>query len=273
MPILTDGGSGKGPACTAGDVRDMGSIPGLGLSPGGECGNPLQYSCLEDSMDKRAWRAIVHRVAKSWTRLKQLSMYACLLTVGRWYSDVVLTCISPIISDFEHLTCVCWPFYVFFGEMPVSSANILIELFLTLSCMNYLCILEINPLPVALFANTFSQSICYLVFMVFFAVRKLLSFIRFHMFIFDFISIALGVWREKALLQSISDIVLPMSSSRSFLVSCVLFKFKPFWVCVCGSVITSLLCMQLSICLNTTFWRDSFLHCIILLPLSKINWL
>ena len=109
MTILTGGGSGKGPACTAGDVRDMGSIPGLGLSPGGERGNPLQYSCLEDSMDKRAWRAIVHRVAKSWTRLKQLSMYACLLTVGRWYSDVVLTCISPIISDFEHLTCVCWP--------------------------------------------------------------------------------------------------------------------------------------------------------------------
>ena len=163
--------------------------------------------------------------------------------------------------------------YVFFGEMPVSSANILIELFLILSCMNYLCILEINPLSVALFANTFSQSVCYLVFMVFFAVRKLLSFIRFHMFIFAFISIALGDWCEKALLQSISDIVLPMSSSRSFLVSCVLFKFKPFWVCVCGSVITSLLYMQLSICLNTTFWRDSFLHCIILLPLSKINWL
>ena len=69
--------------------------------------------------------------------------------------------------------------------------------------------------------------------MVFFAVKKLLSFIRFHMFIFAFISIALGDWPEKALLQSISDIVLPVSSFRSFLVSCLLFKFKPFWVCVC----------------------------------------
>ena len=110
MTILTGGGSGKEPACTAGDVREMVSITGLGISPGGECGNPLQYSCPEDSMNRRGWRAIVHRVAKSWTWLKQLSMYACLLTVGRWYSDVVLICISPIISsDFEHLTCVCWP--------------------------------------------------------------------------------------------------------------------------------------------------------------------
>ena len=51
--------------------------------------------------------------------------------------------------------------YVFFEEMSTSSANILIELFLILSCMNYLCILEINPLSVALFVNTFSQSICH----------------------------------------------------------------------------------------------------------------
>ena len=51
----------------------MGSIPGSGRSPGGEHGNPIQYSCLENPMNDGAWRATAHRVAKSWTRLKQLS--------------------------------------------------------------------------------------------------------------------------------------------------------------------------------------------------------
>ena len=54
----------------AGDIRDAGSIPGLGRSPGDGNGNPLQYSCLENPVDREAWRATVHRVAKSRTRLK-----------------------------------------------------------------------------------------------------------------------------------------------------------------------------------------------------------
>ena len=45
----------------------MSLILGLGRSPGGGNGNPLQYSCLEDSMDRGAWWATAHRVAKSWT--------------------------------------------------------------------------------------------------------------------------------------------------------------------------------------------------------------
>ena len=45
-------------------TRDMGSIPGLGGSPGGGNGNPLQYSCLENAMDSGAWQATVHRVVK-----------------------------------------------------------------------------------------------------------------------------------------------------------------------------------------------------------------
>ena len=49
----------------AGDIRDAVSIPGLGRSPGGNYGNPLQYSCLENPMDGGAWQATVHRVAKS----------------------------------------------------------------------------------------------------------------------------------------------------------------------------------------------------------------
>ena len=56
-----------------GDRRDTGSIPGLGRFPGGGHGNPVQYSCLGNLMDRGAWRARVHGVAQSQTRLKQLS--------------------------------------------------------------------------------------------------------------------------------------------------------------------------------------------------------
>ena len=59
----------------AGDVRGAGSIPGSGKSPGEGNGSPLQYSCLEDPMDRGAWQATVHRVTKSWTRLKRFSMH------------------------------------------------------------------------------------------------------------------------------------------------------------------------------------------------------
>ena len=51
------------------NVENLGLIPGLGRSPGGEHSNPLQYSCLENSMDRGAWQATVHGVTKSWTRL------------------------------------------------------------------------------------------------------------------------------------------------------------------------------------------------------------
>ena len=57
----------KNPSANAGDIRVTGSIPGLGRSPGGGHGNPLQYSCLENPMDRGAWWVIVHRVAKSET--------------------------------------------------------------------------------------------------------------------------------------------------------------------------------------------------------------
>ena len=59
----------------AGNTEDMGSDPGLGRSPGGGNGNPLQYSRLDSSMDRGAWQATVHGVTKSWTQLKQLSSY------------------------------------------------------------------------------------------------------------------------------------------------------------------------------------------------------
>ena len=60
----------KNPPANAGDTRDAGSIHGSGRSPGGGHGNALQYSCLENPMDRGAWRAMVHSVAQSQKRLK-----------------------------------------------------------------------------------------------------------------------------------------------------------------------------------------------------------
>ena len=67
----------RNPPANAGDVRDVGSIPGSGRCPGEGHGNPLQYSCLENPMDRGVWWATVHRVTKSQTQLEQLSIYAC----------------------------------------------------------------------------------------------------------------------------------------------------------------------------------------------------
>ena len=60
----------KNMPANTGDIRDTVSISALGRSPGGEHGNPLQYSCLENPRDRGAWWAIVQGVAKSQTRLK-----------------------------------------------------------------------------------------------------------------------------------------------------------------------------------------------------------
>ena len=57
----------KNPPTNAEDIREMGPIPGLGRSPGGGHGNPLQYSCLENSMGKGAWWTIAHRITKGRT--------------------------------------------------------------------------------------------------------------------------------------------------------------------------------------------------------------
>ena len=67
----------KNSLANAGDIRDLGSIPGSGRSPGEGHGNPLQYSCLENPRDRGVQRATVHMVTKSWTLLKWLSMHVC----------------------------------------------------------------------------------------------------------------------------------------------------------------------------------------------------
>ena len=66
------------PACQCRlDIRDAGLIPGSGRPPGGRHGNPLQYACLENPMDRGAWWVTVHSVAQSQTQLKRLSTQTC----------------------------------------------------------------------------------------------------------------------------------------------------------------------------------------------------
>ena len=65
----------KNPPANAGDIIDVDSIPGSGRSPGGGHGNLLQYSRLENPMDRGTWKATVHRVTKSRTQLKRLSVH------------------------------------------------------------------------------------------------------------------------------------------------------------------------------------------------------
>ena len=82
-----------------GDARDSGSIPGLGRSPGVENGDRLQYSCLENSMDKGAWWAIVHRAAKSQTLLSDLT-----ISLHFWLDRVMLKVLSNA-EPIETQTC------------------------------------------------------------------------------------------------------------------------------------------------------------------------
>ena len=74
--VFPVGASGKETACNAGDVREAGSIPGLERSSGGGHSTLLQYSCPENPINRGAWWAMVHRVAKSRTRLRRLSRHA-----------------------------------------------------------------------------------------------------------------------------------------------------------------------------------------------------
>ena len=70
----------KNPPAIAGDIQDLGSISRLERAPGGGNGSPLQYSCLENPVDRGAWQATVYGVTKSWKQ--QNDKTATLLTVG-----------------------------------------------------------------------------------------------------------------------------------------------------------------------------------------------
>ena len=68
----------------AGDTRDAGLISELGRPPGGRHGNPLQYSCLENPIDRGAWWATVHGVAQNWTQLSDFHFHFINVRVNRW---------------------------------------------------------------------------------------------------------------------------------------------------------------------------------------------
>ena len=84
------GTNGKEPTCQCRRHRDSGSVPWFGRSPGGGHSNPLQYSCLENPMDRGAWWATVHRVAKGQTQLKQLSTHHTAFPVFKHASCTLL---------------------------------------------------------------------------------------------------------------------------------------------------------------------------------------
>ena len=87
--------SSKESTCNAGGAGAASSILGSRWSPGGRNGYPLQYSCPDNPMDRGAWRAIVHRFAKSWTWLKQLSMHACKYHLLCSFMMEESLCLSP----------------------------------------------------------------------------------------------------------------------------------------------------------------------------------
>ena len=123
---------------------------------------------------------------------------------------------------------------VYLGIMPIFWLGCL---FLCYWVVWVVCIFwKLRPMWVASFANILSHSIgcLFVLFMVSFAVQKLISLIRSHLFIFPFISTALGDWLKKALILFMSENVLPLFSSRSFMVSCLIFKsLRHFWVHFC----------------------------------------
>ena len=75
----------KESTCSAGDAGDVGLIPGLGRSPGEGNGYPLQYSCLWNPMDRRAWWATVQRFTKSWPQLSMNGSISCILQALKWF--------------------------------------------------------------------------------------------------------------------------------------------------------------------------------------------
>ena len=120
------GTGGKESTCNAEDLRDLGSIPGLKRSPGGGHGNPLQYSCLENPIDRGAWWATAHGVAQSWTWLKWLSMHA------RSYSVVHIQ--YPVITTMEKIRQCVYMYVCVYIYVYIKLNHLIVHLKLTQHC-------------------------------------------------------------------------------------------------------------------------------------------
>ena len=96
----------KDPPASSGDIRDMGSVPGAGRSPGGGHGNPLQYSCLENPTDRGAWQAIIHKLQRDRYDWRDLAHTHPITTPFQKFSTSFFCLCTKYYSAYSYLVLV-----------------------------------------------------------------------------------------------------------------------------------------------------------------------